>query len=91
MYILATTGTSTTSTTYELMIDEELVCTLEDIITAISCYLASYYVFHLSYDSCITKTLEFYQLAILDITDNCPVDKSVVTLVNRLNKQCAGK
>ena len=86
MYILATTGTSTTSTTYELMIDEELVCTLEDIITAISCYLASYYVFHLSYDSCITKTLEFYQLAILGIKDNCPVDKSVVTLVNRLSK-----
>jgi hypothetical protein len=48
--------------------------------------MASYYVFHLSYDSCITKTLEFYQLANLGIKDNCPVDKSVVTLVNRLSK-----
>ncbi len=70
---------------FTLFLDGIEVCTMADFHTALACYVASFYVFHLQYPTGISKTLEFYH-ALMGITDNCKVDKGVLQLLARLNK-----
>ena len=64
----------------------EVICIVDDITTAVACYLASFYAFHLRYIAGLDKTITFYQFAMLKIDDQT-VHKSVLTLLARLSKK----
>ena len=72
---------------FSLVIDGTLVCKVGDLLTAAACYLSAFYVFHLQYESSLQRTLEFCQIALLEVKDKCPTNKHVLTLMSRLNRK----
>ncbi|XP_041484267.1 uncharacterized protein LOC121430903 isoform X3 [Lytechinus variegatus] len=76
---------------YELVLEEHRVCEVQDKVHALACYVAGFYIFHLAYEPSVMKILEFCQLGILQVKDACPVDKSVINLLNKLKKNVPSK
>ena len=75
------------ATEFKVIAEGEEICVVDDILTAVACYLCVFYTFHLQYISSLVKTITFYQFALLKINDSSPVEKSVLTLKARLGKK----
>ena len=73
-------------TEFSIYIDGVDVAHCTTLLAAVSVYLACYYVFNLAYPAGLKKTLTFFQKVILNIHDNAKIERSVVTLLERLNQ-----
>ena len=69
---------------YILRIDSEDITSSMTLTRAIMCYVASFYVFNLSYPKLCRKFLSFIQRVILKISDSEQVDKSVLLLNEKI-------
>ena len=73
-------------TSFDVIIDEIAVSSSNNLMTAVTVFLASFYVFNLAYPTCLKKTLSFFQKIVLNIQDNIPLERSVLSLLEKLNK-----
>lgn len=73
------------STTFLLKADGEEIASTDNFIKAVALWIAAFYVFNLDYPTCVSKSLAFIQRIILNINDNMPVSRAIITLTNKLN------
>ena len=57
-------------TSFDVIIDEIAVSSSNNLMTAVTVFLASFYVLNLAYPTCLKKTLSFFQKIVLNIQDN---------------------
>lgn len=74
------------STNFKIIVEANEVCITTTLSRAIACYLATFYVFHLSYIPSLEKTISFIQKFILGIQDGSTTAKPLLTLASRLSK-----
>ena len=61
----------------ELVVAEgEVVSVVDDVTTAVACYISSFFVFHLQYIPELVKTIAFYQYGVLKIDDQTGIHSS---------------
>ena len=72
------------STEFKGVAEGEVVSVVDDVTTAVACYISSFFVFHLQYIPELVKTIAFYQYGVLKIDDQTGIHKSVLSLLARL-------
>ncbi|KAJ8017809.1 Sterile alpha motif domain-containing protein 3 [Holothuria leucospilota] len=72
--------------TYDVIVDGLSIASSSTLKLAVANYLAAYYCFNLAYPKCLRKTLQFFQKVVLNIQDNLPIDKTLVKVLDKLNK-----
>ncbi|KAJ8033840.1 hypothetical protein HOLleu_24204 [Holothuria leucospilota] len=85
VYIKLDAETPRAATRYTLFADGVEVASTEDCLTAVAMWVSTFYVFNMTYPQCATRSLEFVQRVILNITDEMPPSRAILRLTNQLN------
>lgn len=72
------------ATEFTLQADGEEIAFTGNFITAVALWIAAFYVFNLNYPPGVSKTLQFLQRVILNVSDELPPPRSIITLTNKL-------
>lgn len=71
---------------YDIVVDGVAIATTDTFMCGFCNYLASFYCLNLAYPASLKKTLQFFQRVIMNIQDTSAIDKSVVRVVDKINK-----
>lgn len=86
LYIRGNGATYGESTCFTIFVDGEEVGSCSLLISDLSSYIASFYVFDLAYPTIWKKTMVFIQKIILSINDNFKLDLSILSVLERVNQ-----
>ena len=78
-------------TQYQVVVDAIPIASADTFLLAFAHYLASFYCLNLAYPACLRKTLHFFQRVILNIQDTLPIDKSIVKILDKINRALSTK
>ncbi|KAJ8032740.1 Sterile alpha motif domain-containing protein 3 [Holothuria leucospilota] len=73
-------------TEFSVFLEGEEVGSCSHLLPALSAYVAAYYVFNLAYPTAFKKTMAFFQKIILNIQDNLKFDRSVLSILEKINQ-----
>lgn len=73
-------------TEFNVYVDGIKVCEISDFVGAFMVFLASFYVFNISFTKCLKKSLKFFAMAALKISDKTKLnEKRMTTLISKLH------
>ena len=72
---------------YEVIAEQELVCSSEDFIRALCVLMVAHYVFNMTYHPKLNSTLTFLQKVIMNIKDGNPNPKKLINLLFQVNSR----
>ena len=75
------------STEFKGVAEGEVVSVVDDVTTAVACYISMFVIFHLQYIPELVETIAFYQYGVLKIDDQTGIHMSVLSLLARLTKK----
>ena len=73
------------SSVFTLVAEGETISTSKTFLEATAMWIFSFYVFNFAYPGCLSRSLTFIQKVLLNIHDELPPLKPVVSLTHKLN------